>query len=58
MLKQSREIIVVADSSKLARVSPAFICPVNEIHLLITDTGATPETLAPFERLGIRVIRA
>ena len=58
MLKQSKQIIVVADSSKLGKVSPAFICPANEIHLLITDTGATTEALAPFERQGIRVIRA
>jgi DeoR family transcriptional regulator of aga operon len=58
MLKQAKETVVVADSSKLGKVSPAFICPAGEIHLLITDTGATDEALAPFERQGIRVIRA
>jgi len=57
MLKQSKQVIVTADSSKLAKVSPAFICPANEIHILITDTGATAEALAPFERQSIRVIR-
>jgi len=49
---------VTADSSKLGKVSPAFVCPANEIHILITDTGATNEMLAPFERQGVRVIRA
>src|SRR5579859_8109318 len=29
MLKQSKEVIVVADPSKLGQVSPAFICPAN-----------------------------
>jgi DeoR family transcriptional regulator of aga operon len=58
MLKHSKQVIVTADSSKLGKVSPAFVCPINEIHLLITDTGATAETLAPFERQGIRIIRA
>jgi DeoR family transcriptional regulator of aga operon len=58
MLKQSRKTIVVADSSKLGKVSPAFICPANEIHLLITDTGASAEDLAPFERQGIETMRA
>jgi DeoR family transcriptional regulator of aga operon len=58
MLKQAKETVVVADSSKLGKVSPGFICPASEIHLLITDTGATDEALAPFERQGIRVIRA
>jgi DeoR family transcriptional regulator of aga operon len=58
MLKQSKQVIVTADSSKLGRVSPAFICPANEIHILITDHGASKEALAPFERQGIRIIRA
>lgn len=58
MLKQAKRIIVVADSSKLGRVSPAIICPGNEIHVLITDTGAPSDMLAPFERQGTQVIRA
>jgi DeoR family transcriptional regulator of aga operon len=58
MVKQAKQVIVVADSSKLGRVGPAFICPSNEIHTLITSTNATAESLAPFERQSIRVIRA
>jgi DeoR family transcriptional regulator of aga operon len=58
MLKQSKQVIVAADSSKLGKVSPAFICPVSEIHLLITDSSATAEALDPFERQGIKIIRA
>jgi DeoR family transcriptional regulator of aga operon len=57
MIKQSKQVIVTADSSKLGKVNPAFICPTNEIHILITDTGATAEAVAPFERQGIKVIR-
>ena len=57
MLKQSKQLIVVADSSKLGKVSPAFICPANEIHILITDTGATEESLAPYARHGARILR-
>lgn len=57
MLKQAKEAIVVADTSKLGKVSPAFICPANEIAMLITSTAVTDETLAPFERLGIRTLR-
>jgi DeoR family transcriptional regulator of aga operon len=58
MLKQSKQVIVVADASKLGKVSPAFICPVSEINTLITDTGAPAEALAAFERQGVRIIRA
>jgi DeoR family transcriptional regulator of aga operon len=57
MLKQSKQVIVAADSSKLGKVSPAFICPASEIHVLITDTAATADILAPFERHGTRILR-
>jgi DeoR family transcriptional regulator, aga operon transcriptional repressor len=56
MVKRSKQVIVVADSSKIGKVSPAFICPVNEIQILITDAGASPAVLAPFERQGIRIV--
>lgn len=58
MLKQAKEVIVVADASKLGKVSPAFICPLSDIAMLITSSSATDEALAPFERLGIQTLRA
>jgi DeoR family transcriptional regulator, aga operon transcriptional repressor len=58
MLKQSKQVVVVADSSKIGRVGQAFICPLSDIHYLITDTGASPEALAAYERVGIRTVRA
>ena len=58
MIKQAKQIIVVADSSKLGKVSPAFICPLSDVHILVTDTGATDQAIEPFTNLGIQVIRA
>lgn len=58
MLEQSKQVIVVADSSKLGRVGQAFICPLTAIHYLITDTGASIESLSAYERVGIKTIRA
>jgi DeoR family transcriptional regulator of aga operon len=58
MLKQSRQVIAVADSSKLGRVGPALLCPANEIHVLITDSGASPAALAPFKNMDIQIILA
>jgi DeoR family transcriptional regulator, aga operon transcriptional repressor len=58
MVKQAKEVIVVADSSKLGKVGPAFICPLNEVHTLITNAGASNDILATLERQGIRVVRA
>lgn len=57
MLKQSKQVIVVADASKLGQVSPAFICSIIDIHLLITSASATDGDVAPFEQLGVCVQR-
>jgi DeoR family transcriptional regulator of aga operon len=57
MLKQSKQVIVVADSSKLGAISPAFICPISDVHLLVTDTGASDATVAAFEERGVQVMR-
>lgn len=58
MIKQSKQVILVADASKLGKVGPALICAANEIHILITDQNASAEAVALFERQGIKVIRA
>lgn len=57
MLKRSKEVIIVADASKLGKVGPAFICPLNEISTLITSS-CPPELTACFEQQGVRVICA
>jgi DeoR family transcriptional regulator of aga operon len=55
MVRQAREVIVVADSSKLGLVSPSVICPLSEIDLLITDSEASPELIAAIEAAGVIV---
>ncbi len=57
MVRQAREVIVVADSSKLGKVSSSFICPASEVHTLVTDSGATDELVAPLLERGLRVLR-
>ena len=57
MVRQAREVIVVADSSKLGRVSSSLICPLSEVHTLVTDTGASEETLALFTERGMRILK-
>ena len=56
MVRQAKLVIVVADSSKIAMVSPALICPVPEIDILITDSGIGPDAHAAFKASGIQVI--
>jgi DeoR family transcriptional regulator of aga operon len=56
MARQAKQVIVVADSSKIAMVSPALICPVTDIDILITDSGITADALAGFKASGIEVL--
>jgi len=58
MLKQSRRRIAVVDSGKFGVVANWRICQAAELNVLITDTGATDEMIAPFQKLGVEVIRA
>jgi DeoR family transcriptional regulator of aga operon len=57
MIHQAKSRIVVADSTKLGSVTPALVCPINEINMLITDTRATDKAVAPFIERAIEVRR-
>lgn len=55
ILSVGRQVIVVADHSKCARVSTTFVAPISAIHTLITDTHTTPEFVAEMMGLGVDV---
>jgi DeoR family transcriptional regulator of aga operon len=57
LVEHSKRKIVVADHSKLGSVAKWLLCPVSEVNMLITDSGASEEAVAPFEALGIKVSR-
>jgi DeoR family transcriptional regulator of aga operon len=58
MIKISKEVIVVCDSSKFLRRSLAYICSIDKIHAVVTDNGITDEDRKRLEDSGIRVIIA
>jgi DeoR family transcriptional regulator of aga operon len=58
MIRQAKQVVVVADSSKLGVITPSLICPIEDVHVLVTDMRATDEVVAPFKDRGIEVIRA
>ncbi len=58
MIEISRQVIAVADSSKLMRRNISLIARVEQLHLLVTDSGANDEVVAEFERRGVEVRRA
>jgi DeoR family transcriptional regulator of aga operon len=57
MVRQAKRCIAVADHSKLGVVANWQICTSDKIEMLITDTGATEQMIAPFIAKGIKVRR-
>ncbi len=58
MIEMSKQIIVLADSSKIGKRSLSFICPISKIDILITDDSISDEQRVSLENAGIRVIIA
>ena len=58
MIKISKEVIVVCDSSKFLRRSFAYICGIEKIHYVITDNGIPDEDRKRLEDAGVKVIIA
>ena len=56
MAEVAREVVAVADSSKLGRVGFTPIVPINAVHTLITDSGAPAQVLDEIRATGIQII--
>ncbi len=56
MVEISKEVIVLADSSKFLRRSFAFIAPVSKIDTVITDKNIPPEELSNLQNQGVKVL--
>lgn len=55
MIAISRQVIAVADSSKLMRRNISLIARVEQLHMLITDSGADPAVVEELQRRGVEV---
>lgn len=59
MLKNAKEVIVVADSSKFGNTALSSLIPLNHnIHKIVTDEGIDPEDKEVLEEKGIEVVIA
>ena len=56
ILKIGREVIVVADHTKCAAISTAFVAPITSVHTLITDTGTSQDFVAAVRAQGVKVM--
>jgi DeoR family transcriptional regulator of aga operon len=55
MIEISRQVVAVTDSSKLGRRNVSVIAKVEQIHMLITDSGARPDVVAELRHRGVEV---
>jgi DeoR family transcriptional regulator, aga operon transcriptional repressor len=55
MIAMSRNVVVVADSSKFARRNISLIARIEQIHMLITDRAAPTEAVEQLRQRGIEV---
>ncbi len=58
ILKIGREVLIVADHSKINRVATALLAPLKSIQTLITDSQADKKFIQALKRQGITVIAA
>src|SRR6185436_15696821 len=56
MIQVSREVIVVADTSKFQRRSLSVIAKLDVVHKVITDAGTPPEVLSALHARNVEVI--
>ena len=55
MIRISRHVVVVADSSKLLRRNISLIAKVEQIHMLITDRAAPGQAVDELRQRGVEV---
>jgi len=56
--RAARACVVLADSSKLGAVAPAFVFGIDQVDTLVTDADADAGEIAAFEARGVRVLVA
>ena len=56
ILKVGREVILVADHSKINRVSTTFLAPLTDVHKLVTDKQTPRTFLSALKAQGINSI--
>jgi DeoR family transcriptional regulator, aga operon transcriptional repressor len=55
MIQHAKRVIVVADSSKIGKVTFARICETTAIHELVTDTAADPHAIRALTETGLHI---
>ncbi len=54
--RRARVVVVLVDSTKIGRVALAPVCAMEDVDVLITDSGASSESLAELRDRGCEVV--
>ncbi|MFL5624554.1 MAG: DeoR/GlpR family DNA-binding transcription regulator [Ktedonobacteraceae bacterium] len=55
MIERARQVMLLADHSKLGFCAPAVVAPVKMVHCLMTDDAAPPDVLAQLRSYDIKI---
>lgn len=58
ILRSGREIIIVADHTKIGSVSAVFLAPLSSVHIVVTGQETDVEFIRLLQEKGIQVITA
>ncbi len=58
ILKIGREVIIVADHTKLGVIASAYLAPLSAVDVLVTDREADPEFIQALQERGVHVVLA
>jgi DeoR/GlpR family transcriptional regulator of sugar metabolism len=56
IIKSGREVIIVADHTKINRVSTVLLAPLTSMHSLVTDSKADKKFVQALKKQGINII--
>jgi DeoR family transcriptional regulator, aga operon transcriptional repressor len=58
IITRAERVVVVADHTKIGRVTMALIAPAQDIQTVITDAAAPPDELAALQEAGVEILIA
>lgn len=58
MIECAKEVIVLADHTKLERVAPVPIGPISLVHTIVTDSGIAESQKSELQDAGVRLLVA
>jgi DeoR/GlpR family transcriptional regulator of sugar metabolism len=58
MIDGAAEVVALADHDKLGTAMPVVVAPISAVTRLVTDADVDDAAIAPYQALGIEVLRA